>query len=76
MICASENDKDHNMYKSLEGNRTLEIMNEQVYENVLVLTSLKMAMLRARNQDKKIKETSQQLNRKRVILVEYYIWSQ
>lgn len=73
MICASENGKDHKMYKSLEGNRTHEIMNEQIYENVLVLTSLKMAMVRARNQDKKIRESSQQLNRKRVILVEYYI---
>lgn len=69
MICASENDKDHKMYKFLEGNRTHDIMNE----NVLVLTSLKMAMVRARNQDNKIRETSQQLNRKRVILVEYYI---
>lgn len=69
MICTSENDKDHKMSKSLEGNRTHDIMNE----NVLVLTSLKMAMVRARNQDKKIRETSQQLNRKRVILVEYYI---
>lgn len=38
MICASENDKDNKMYKSLEGNRTHEIMNEQIYENVLVLT--------------------------------------
>lgn len=47
------------MYKSLEGNRTHEIMNEQIYENVLVLTSLKMAMVRARNQDIKIRESSQ-----------------